>query len=214
MRHRSRLVKWVMYQERCKADEAQGRGCCTWTIGTRMEEGESKERSVEDGLMYAKRDAAANDARCLLDPAENEVSPTATAKRAVIEEERWKVEEAARVAGIPVRIERGELVVAKYFQPVWGVWMTVDEKTEARHFRERNVGCEEYGGRMWVEKKQVWETGVWTLETSGGVGGLGVGWVWTQEANGAKSGSDIEMGNTGNVGVVSRRVSKKAKLAK
>ena len=143
MRHRSRFVKWVMYQERCKADEAQGRGCCTWTIGTRLEEGESKDRSVEDGLMYAKRDAVANEARCLLDPAENEMRATATAKRVVIEEERWKVEEAARVTGIPVRIEKGELVVVKYFQPVRGVWMTVDEKTEARHFRERNVGCEE-----------------------------------------------------------------------
>ena len=94
-------------------------------------------------MMYAKRDAEANEARCLLDPSENEMRATATAKRAVIEEERWNVEEAARVAGIPVRIERGELVVVKYFQPVRGVWMTVDEKTEARHFRERNVGCEE-----------------------------------------------------------------------
>jgi hypothetical protein len=68
------------------------------------------------------------------------------------------------VCGIPDRIERGELVVGKYFQVVWGVWMEADEKTEARHFRERNVGCEEYGGRLWVEKKQVWEVGVWSLD--------------------------------------------------
>ena len=60
---------------------------------------------------------------------------TAAAKRVVIEAERWKVEEAAHVAGIPVRIERGELVVTKYFQSVRGVWMEVDEKTEASHFR-------------------------------------------------------------------------------
>ena len=177
MRHLSRIVKWVMYQERFKTDEAQGRGCCTWTIGTRLEEGESKERPVEDGLMYEKRDASAYEARCLLEPEENEMRATAVAKRAVIEAERWKVEEAAHVAGIPVRIERGELVVTKYFQPVRGVWMTVDEKTETRHFRERNVGCEEYGDRMWVEKKQVWETGVWSLEPTGCVGGLGGGWL-------------------------------------
>ena len=55
MRHLSRIVKWVMYQERCKTDETQGRGCYTWTIGTRLEEGESKEWTVEDGLMYTRR---------------------------------------------------------------------------------------------------------------------------------------------------------------
>ena len=135
MRHLRRIVKWVMYQERCKTDEAQGRGCCTWTIGTRLEEGESKEQTVEDGLMYEKRDAAEYEARCLLDPEENEMRATAAAKRTVIEAERWKVEEAAHVAGIPVRIERGDLVVTKYFQSVRGVWMEVDEKTEASHFR-------------------------------------------------------------------------------
>ena len=79
------------------------------------------------------------------------------------------------MAEVPKRIERGELVEAKFWQSGKGVWMAVDEKTEARHFRERNVGCEEYGERMWVEKKQVWETGVWVLESSGGVGGLAAG---------------------------------------
>ena len=64
------------------------------------------------------------------------------------------------------------------------------------------------------EKKQVWETGVWVLESSGCVGGLGGGWSWSQVANGAKTGADIEMGNTGSVGAAARGAVKKAKLAK
>ena len=188
MRHLSRIVKWVMYQDRCKTDEAQGSGCCTWTIGTRLEEEESKEQTVEDGLMYEKRDASEYEARCLLDPEENEMRPTAAAKRTVIETERWKVEEAAHVAGIPVRIERGALVVTKYFQSVWGVWMEVDEKTEASHFRR----------------------GTWGTRSEGDCGG----WSWAQVANGTKTGADIEMGNTGSVGAAARGAVKKAKLAK
>ena len=57
--------------------------------------------------------------------------------------------------------------------------------------------------------------GTWGARSNGGgCGWRRDGWVWAQAANGAKSGSDIEMGNTGSVGVVSRRAAKKAKLTK
>ncbi len=54
-----------MHQERCNADEANGRGSETWTIGTRLvvDDVEGKERAVEHGLKYVRRDAGAYETR-------------------------------------------------------------------------------------------------------------------------------------------------------
>jgi hypothetical protein len=62
-------VKLVMHEERCKADEANGRGSFTWTAGTRLggDDVEGKQRAVEEGLKYAARDAGAYEQRCLLE---------------------------------------------------------------------------------------------------------------------------------------------------
>ncbi len=62
-------VKLVMHEERCKADEANGRGSFTWTAWTRLavDDVEGKQRSVEEGLKYAARDAGAYEQRCLLE---------------------------------------------------------------------------------------------------------------------------------------------------
>jgi hypothetical protein len=63
-------VMWVMYKERYKTDESQGSGCVTWTIGCRLEEGEDKERSVTEGLMYVKRHAVTYEEQVLAEPCE------------------------------------------------------------------------------------------------------------------------------------------------
>jgi hydroxymethylpyrimidine/phosphomethylpyrimidine kinase len=57
-------------QERYKTDESQGSGCVTWTIGCRLEEGEDKERSVTEGLMYVKRHAVTYEEQVLAEPCE------------------------------------------------------------------------------------------------------------------------------------------------
>jgi hypothetical protein len=56
------------------------------------------------------------------------------AKTATFHEEARKVEAALGVALVAARIERGDLVEAKQYQVVRGVWTEVDEKTEERHF--------------------------------------------------------------------------------
>jgi hypothetical protein len=50
-----------MHEERCKVDETQGRESETWKMGTSLAETdvEGKERVVEEGLKYGKRDATA-----------------------------------------------------------------------------------------------------------------------------------------------------------
>jgi len=160
-----------MHQERCKADEAKGRASKTWTIGTRLAatDGEAKERAVEDGLKYAKRDAAAYEARCLLEPQEEKErvamlaavwnSPAHVMARKLISE-----------ASVPSRIERGDLVEAKFYKPELNSWAPVDENTQPWHFWQWSVACESWEGKLWVEKKQVFEAGVWALEPAPGGG--------------------------------------------
>ena len=133
--------------ERCKADEAQGRVSGTWTIGRRLAESdvEGRERARVHGVECAAMDAAAYEARCVL---AKEVEKERAAKA-----EELRLE---RVAEVPKRIERGELVEAKFWQPAKGVWAAVDEKTEARHFWTWSVACEAWGGKLWVDKGQVW----------------------------------------------------------
>ncbi len=86
-----------MHEERCKADEAQGRECFERTMGTWLEEGEARERAVEEGLKYAARDAGAYEKRCALEPVEEAERSAktekwaATAERVSVREaERWK----------------------------------------------------------------------------------------------------------------------------
>ena len=156
-------VLWVMHEARCAADVAHGRECCEWKKGTQREEGEAKERAVEEGLKYAKRDAAAYEKRCALEPAEAAERAAKTARRAegaarvaAREAERLRVEEAGRVAAIPGRIARGELVVERYVEVSGGVnpvlW-AVDVASDARQFREAGIGCVEHEGMLYVEAK-------------------------------------------------------------
>ena len=88
-------VLWVMYEARCDADEKHGREYFQRKMGTQLEEGEAKERAVEEGLKYAKRDAAAYEKRVALEPAE---AVERAAKTARLAEGVERV--AAREAGI------------------------------------------------------------------------------------------------------------------
>ncbi len=152
-----------MYEARCKADETQGRECFERKMGTGLAEGEAKERAVEEGVKYAKRDAEAYEKRCALEPTEEAERAVKTARRAegatrvaAREAERWKVEEAGRVAAVLGRIERGELVEARYVEVAGGVnpvLRSVDEESDAKMFREADVGCVEHEGALYVEAK-------------------------------------------------------------
>lgn len=156
-------VQWVMYEARCQADEAHGRECFAMKMGTQMEEGEAKERAVEEGVKYAKRDAAAYEKRCALEPAEAAARAAKTARReeaaaivAAREAERWKMLEGGRVAAVLGRIARGELVVARYVEVSGGVnpvLREVDVATDGKVFREMGVGCVEVDGKLYVEAK-------------------------------------------------------------
>lgn len=159
-------VLWVMYEARCDADEKHGRGCFPRKMGTQLEEGEEKERAVEEGLKYAKRDAAAYEKRCALEPAEAVERAAKTARRAegaarvvAREAERWRVEEAARAAAVPGRIARGELVVVRYVEVSGGVSPVVrdvDVGSDAKVIREMGMGCVEHEGALYVEAKNAY----------------------------------------------------------
>ncbi len=168
-----------MHKERCKADEAKGRLSETWTIGTRLTPSDVEGRACAKvhGLECAARGATAYEARCLLMPAEEAERVVKTARMAEFHAEKVEEMRMERVAEVPKRIERGELVEAKFWPVAKGRWAVVDAQTEARQFWERNVGCEAWGGKLWVDKKQVWEAGVFALEPGQGVGGLEVGSV-------------------------------------
>jgi hypothetical protein len=73
-----------MYEARCDADEEHGRECFGRKMGTRLEEGEAKERAVEEGVKYAKRDAAAYEKRVALEPAEAAERAAKTARREAV----------------------------------------------------------------------------------------------------------------------------------
>ena len=158
-----------MHQERCKADEAKGRVSEIWTIGTRLaaDDVEGNERALEDGLKYAKRDAAAYEVRCLLEPEKEKERKAAAAKSAAHAEAQKLIAAAA----VHKRIERGDLVEAKFYQAAPDSWAAVDEKTQAWHFWETSVACESWGGKLWVDKKQVLEAGLWALQSGPGVAG-------------------------------------------
>ena len=139
-----------MYEARCEADEAHGRECFPRRMGTQLEEGEAKERAVEEGLKYAKRDAAAYEKRCALEPAEAVERAAKTARReegaarvAAREAERLRVEEAGRVVAIPGRIARVELMLVKCVETEGGL-RAVDAQTAAREFLEAGVWCVEH----------------------------------------------------------------------
>jgi hypothetical protein len=165
-------VKFVMHQERCKADEAKGRASETWQSVNRLplEDVDGNARAVEHGLKYAAKDAAAYEARCLLKPAEEEARAAKAARTAVFHAEARKVLAAEEAAELAQRIESGELVQAKFYQTVPHVWAAVDENTEASHFWEKNVACQSWGGKLWVDKKHVFEAGVWALQPAAGGG--------------------------------------------
>ena len=149
---------YVMHLERCKADEAQGRVSGTWTIGTRLAESdvEGRERARVHGLECAAMDAAAYEERCLLAPEVEKERVAKAARDAAVRAAKAEEIRLERVAEVPKKIERGELVEAKFWQTGKGVWMAVDAQTEARHFWERNIACEAWGGKLWVDKGQVW----------------------------------------------------------
>jgi hypothetical protein len=152
-----------MYEARCEADEAHGRESFPRKMGMQLEEGEAKERAVEEGVKYAKRDAAAYEKRVALEPAEAAERAAKTARRAegaarvaAREAERLRAEEAARAAAVPGRIARGELVVARYVEVCGGVnpvLREVDVATDAKVIREMGVGCVEHEGALYVEAK-------------------------------------------------------------
>ena len=166
-----------MYEARCEADEAHGRACFPRRMGTQLEEGEAKERAVEEGLKYAKRDAAAYEKRVALEPAEAAERAAKTARRAegaarvaAREAERWRVEEAGRVAARPGRIARGELMLVKCVETEGGL-RAVDAQTAATEFREAGVWCVEHEGRLYVETRnahEVSEGGTRVVEPAAG----------------------------------------------
>jgi len=104
-----------MHEERCKADAAQGRASGTLKVGMRLAEAdvEGKERAMLAGVMYARQDAAAYEARCLLAPGEEKAREAERLRR---EAKAAAVDAAAaveRAALVEQRIETGELVEAK-----------------------------------------------------------------------------------------------------
>ena len=141
-------VKYVSYLERCKADEAQGRGSVEWRIGTRLavDDVEGRERARVHGVECAAKDAEKYEARCLLEPAEEAERAAQAERNAVYQEKRVAEMRLESEAAVPGRIERGELVEAKFWMKGTGVWAAVDEKTEAKDFWVRNIGCEAWGG--------------------------------------------------------------------
>jgi hypothetical protein len=159
-------VKYVSYLERCKADEAAGRLFVEWTIGTRLavDDVEGRERARVHGVECAARDAKAYEARCLLEPAEEAERAASKERNAAWMEKRVTEMRLESEAAVPGRIERGELVEAKFWMKGTGVWAAVDEKTEAKDFWVRNIGCEAWGGKLWVDKRQVLAAGVAGLE--------------------------------------------------
>ncbi len=105
-----------MHLERCKADEAKGRGSVEWTIGTRLavDDVEGRERVRVHGLECAARDATAYEARCLLEPAEEAERAAQAERNAAYHETRLEEMRMESEAEVPKRIERGELVEAKF----------------------------------------------------------------------------------------------------
>lgn len=218
-------VMLVMHEERCKADAEKGRESKTWDAGTRLAEADvvGKEKALYAGLMYARQDAAAYEARCLLEPEQEKAREAERlrreAKKEAFHAEARKAEAAKGAALTAARIGLGDLVEAKFWQVAKGVWAAVDEKTEARHFWQWSVACEPWGGKLWVDKTRVWEAGVWALQPGKGVGGLkagggsvgaaGGGGEWATQSERqvmerlrgeGGAGVEIEMRNTGGVG--------------
>lgn len=140
-------VLWVMHEARCAADVAHGRECCEWKKGTQMEEGEAKERAVEEGLKYAKRDAAAYEARCVLEAEAEVVKRAAAVKRA----EAAIRAEAAQRAETAGRIWSGELMRVTCVETAGGACEAVDVEAGAREFREAGVWCVVHEGGLYVE---------------------------------------------------------------
>ena len=209
-------VKLVMHEERCKADVKKGREYLTCQVGTRLAEADvqGKGRAVVAGLYHARQDAAGYEARCLLEPEQEKAREAERLKREAKKEALHEWEAVKRAALTEARIEGGALVEAKFWQPAKGVWAAVDAKTEARHFWERGVACEPWGGKLWVDKTRVLEAGAWALQPGKGVGGLkagggsagaaGGGWEWATQSERElmekvrrEAGVEIEMRNTG-----------------
>lgn len=179
-------IRYVMHQERCKADQANGRASEIFTMGTRLAEHDvdSRERALQDGLKYAQRDAAAYEARCLLEPEKEKERKAAAAKSAAHAEAQKLIAAEA----VHKRIESGDLVEAKFYKPELNSWAPVDENTQPWHFWNWSVACESWGGKLWVEKKQVFEAGVWALEPA-----PGGGFQWKEHApNPAQTVADAE----------------------
>ena len=114
---------YVMHEERCKADEAKGRVSETWTMGTRLAESdvEGRERARVHGLEYVVMDAAAYEARCVLEPEKEKERLRKAARDAAVHAAKVEEMRMESVAEVPKRIERGELVEAKFWQPAKGV---------------------------------------------------------------------------------------------
>jgi hypothetical protein len=150
-------VMYVMHQERCKADEKNGRLSFEWKIGTRLgeEDVEGMERARVHGVEYAARDAVAYEARCLLEPAEEAAGVLRAERNAAYHAATVEKMSRERAAQVAERIYAGELVEAKFWPKAKGVWAAVDGQTKARHFWEMGIGCEASGGKLWVEKEQV-----------------------------------------------------------
>ena len=99
-------VKYVMYLERCKADEAQGRGSVEWRIGTRLavDDVEGRERARVHGVECAARDAEKYEARCLLEPAEEAERAGQAERNAVYQEKRVAEMRLESEAAVPTPV--------------------------------------------------------------------------------------------------------------